>query len=204
MKTRWQNYLIQKGKRVVLLVSHIALAIILLLFFQFLAYNEARKGFIFNDPVLSYFSAIDVSSYIFMVTYSFALAGIVIAIRNPVLFIRLIQSYTLLTLLRMLCLFFLPLEAPDGVIPLHDVFLNSTFYAGRENLKDLFFSGHTATILLFAFIFSNKILKWLYVFGAVIIAILVTMQHVHYSIDVIVAPVFAYLAVCLQRKINFQ
>ena len=204
MKTNWQNYLSQKDNRVVLVISHIVLAIILFLFFQFLSFNEARKGFNFNDPVLNLFSAIDVSYLTFFITYSFATVGIFIAFRNPIVFVNLIQAYAILTLLRMFCLFIFPLEAPVGIIPLNDVFLNSTFYSGRENLKDLFFSGHTATIMLFAFVFSNKKLKWLYVFGAVTIAILVTMQHVHYSVDVIFAPIFAFIAVFIQRKINFQ
>lgn len=204
MKTNWQTYLLQKDKRLVLVVSHVVLAIILFAFFQFLAFNEARKGFVFNDPILNLFSPVDVSFFTFFITYSFALSGIIIAFRDPALFVKLIQAYAILTLLRMICLFILPLEAPFKVIPLNDVFLHSTFYAGRENLKDLFFSGHTATILLFAFIFSSRVLKGLYFFGAFVIGVLVAIQHVHYSIDVIAAPVFAYIAVLIQKKINFQ
>lgn len=204
MKNNWQTYLLQKDKRVVLLVSNLVLVIVLYLFYQFLAFNEVRKGFVFNDPILNLFSPIDVSFFTFFITYSLALSGIFIAFRTPSVFVTLIQAYAILTLLRMFCLFIFPLEAPVEVIPLNDVFLNSTFYGGRENLKDLFFSGHTATILLFAFVFSNKALKGLYFFGAFVIAILVTLQHVHFSIDVLVAPVFAYLAVVIQRKINFQ
>ena len=204
MKTNWQTYLLQKDKPFVLIVSHIVLAIILFVFFRFLAFNEAREGFVFNDPILGLFSPIDVSFFTFFITYSFALSGIIIAIQTPAIFVKLIQAYAIMTLLRMICLFVLPLEAPVKVIPLNDVFLNSTFYAGRENLKDLFFSGHTATILLFAFMFSNKALKLVYFLGAFVIGILVTLQHVHYSIDVLVAPLFAYIAVFIQRKINFQ
>ena len=204
MKNNWQNYLSQKDKRIVLIVSHIVLVIILFVFFRFLNYNETRMGFVFNDPLLALYSPIDVSSLIFFITYSLAISGIFIAFRSPALFVKLIQAYAILTILRMFCLFVLPLEAPAKIIPLNDSFLHSTFYAGRDNLKDLFFSGHTATIMLFAFVFSNKRLKWLYICGAFIVAILVALQHVHYSIDVIVAPLFAYFAVYIQRKINYQ
>ncbi|OFY86099.1 MAG: hypothetical protein A3F72_06510 [Bacteroidetes bacterium RIFCSPLOWO2_12_FULL_35_15] len=204
MKNNWQTYLLQKDKRIVLLVSNLVLVIVLYLFYQFLAFNEVRKGFVFNDPILNLFSPIDVSFFTFFITYSLALSGILIAFRTPSVFVTLIQAYAILTLLRIFSLFVFPLEAPVEVIPLNDVFLNSTFYGGRENLKDLFFSGHTATILLFAFVFSNKIVKGVYFLGAFVIAILVTLQHVHFSIDVLVAPVFAYIAVLIQRKINFQ
>ena len=89
------------------------------------------------------------------------------------------------------------------IIPLKDSFLQSSFYSGRENLKDLFFSGHTATIFLFAFGFRKKPLKILFAIGGTIVGILVVLQHVHYSIDVVVAPFVAYIAIRMQKKLKF-
>jgi len=99
-------------------------------------------------------------------------------------------------------MFTLPLEAPIHIIPLKDIFLNASFYSGRENLKDLFFSGHTAILFLFAFYFKNKTLKILFMIGGLIIALLLITQHVHYIIDVLAAPLFAYFSFSAQRKIN--
>ena len=96
--------------------------------------------------------------------------------------------------LRSITLFFVPLEPPSNIIPLHDEFLTNTFYAGSQNLKDLFFSGHAATLFLFYFFATNKILKYVFLVAAISVSIGVVMQHVHYSYDVIAAPIFAYIA----------
>ncbi len=104
----------------------------------------------------------------------------------------------------MTCMYLVPLEAPLAIIPLQDELIESLFYSGRRNLKDLFFSGHTATLFVFSYCFTNLKLKWLYLTGGVIVGILLLLQHVHYSIDVMAAPVFTYYAVAFQRKINFQ
>ena len=109
-----------------------------------------------------------------------------------------------MTLLRMLCLYLLPLEAPESILPLKDTFLQSTFYSGRENLKDLFFSGHTATIFLFAFGFRKKGTKRFFFVGACVVGVLVLVQHVHFSIDVLAAPLFAYVAVRVQKKLKLN
>ncbi len=202
MNNTWQSYLSERNKKKYLFFSLVLLALTLFLFFQFLSFNENRCGFLFFDPILNSIGPVDVSFPIFLVTYSLCFFGIVVASRKPDLFIKLVQAYLLMTLLRMLSLYFLPLEPPVAIIPLKDVLLRSSFYAGRENVKDLFFSGHTATLFLFSFLFTNWNLKWLFSLGAVFVGILLMLQHVHYSIDVFAAPIMSYLAVITQRRLN--
>ena len=204
MKTAWQSYLSQKNKGMILSISLACLGITMVLFTHFLAYNETRIGFNFNDPVLSLFKPVDVSFITLIITYSFSLFAIVLACFKPTLFVQLAQAFTLILILRILCMYFVPLEPPTAIIPLEDGFLRSYVYSGRPNLRDLFFSGHTASMCLFAYCFTDKKIKWMFVFGAIIIGTLVTLQHVHYSIDVMAAPVFVYIAVWLQKKINLQ
>ena len=182
----------------------LTLAIVLFSFLHFLTFNETRIGFVFNDPILSRFEPINVSTITFITTYGFGLTGLVIATQHPIVFIQLIQAYTIMTIIRITCLYLVPLEPPVHIIPLKDIFLESSFYSGRENLKDLFFSGHTATICLFAFGFKNKQLKWIFSIGTVIVAMLILLQHVHYSIDVIAAPIVSFIAFKLQQKLNLQ
>ena len=88
------------------------------------------------------FRPIAVSEFTFFVTYFLVIYGIIISFRDPFLFVGLLQAYTLMILIRMGCLYLVPLEAPISIIPLKDSFLQNSFYSGRENLKDLFFSGH--------------------------------------------------------------
>jgi len=176
----------------VLLLSLLALAIVLFAFLHFLTYNEARSGFPFNDPVLRALPPHNVSLLTFIITYSFCIFGIAMALQAPRIFILLVQAYTLMTLLRMLSLYFVPFDPPAGIIPLKDALLQSSFYSGRDNLRDLFFSGHTTTLFLFAFAFERKAMKILFAVVGCIVGFLLMLQHVHYSVDVIVGPVVAF------------
>lgn len=175
-------------------VSISLLVVILICFAWLLAYIETRQGHTFYDPILNFIKPRDVSDFIFFATYSTALIGLIYSFLSPYKFLHLIQMYGSLTVLRIITLFFVPLEPPTALIPLHDGFLNNTFYAGSENLKDLFFSGHAATLFLFYFFTQNKFLKYIFLVAAIAVSIGVLVQHVHYSYDVIAAPIFAYIA----------
>ena len=176
------------------IISVTFLILILIGFASLLAYIETRQGHTFYDPILNFIKPRDVSDFIFFVTYSAAVVGFIYAITSPYKFLHFIQMYGALTLLRVVTLFFIPLEPPTAIIPLRDEFLNHTFYAGSEHLKDLFFSGHAATLFLFYFFTHNKILKVSFLMAAIAVSVGVMVQHVHYSYDVIAAPIFAYLA----------
>lgn len=176
------------------LISVVMLFIILTGFASLLAYIETRQGHTFYDPILNFIKPRDVSDFIFFVTYSAALIGLIYAFLSPYKFLHLIQMYGALTLLRVVTLFFIPLEPPTAIIPLRDTILTHTFYAGNENLKDLFFSGHAATLFLFYFFMTNKVLKYTFLAAAIAVSVGVIVQHVHYSYDVIAAPIFAYIA----------
>lgn len=195
----WKLFWKEKRNRVLFFVTLLALCFTLFLFLHFLTYNESRIGFHFDDPILRLFTPIDVSIFTFILTYGFAITGMVISFQKPEMFIKLLQCYTIITLLRMLCLYIIPLEPPVNIIPLQDPFLHSSFYSGRDNLKDLFFSGHTATMFLFAFLFNDKLVKRVFIFAGFLIGMLVMLQHVHYSIDVFAAPFVAYFVIFIHK-----
>jgi membrane-associated phospholipid phosphatase len=204
MFSNWKIYFSEKRKMYVFLFTLLSIAVVLFSFLHFLTYNENRIGFVFNDPILSQFTPINVSTITFITTYAFGLSGLIIALQKPEVFIKLLQAYTIMTILRIICLYLVPLEPPVNIIPLKDIFLESSFYSGRENLKDLFFSGHTATVCLFAFGFENKKLRLIFGIGTIAVALLILAQHVHYSIDVIAAPIVSFIAVQLQQKLKLQ
>jgi hypothetical protein len=165
-----------------------------------LVHAEQRKGIVIETGWLSFVRPLDLSVFIFWGTYGFALLGVIIAFRNPDTALRLVQAYTILSLLRCLTLLLVPLAAHPEIIPLDDLLLRNTFYAGRPNLNDLFFSGHTATLVLFALLLPGK--KWGLLFGAVACAIgvMLILQRVHYISDVVAAPLFALIAWRLTRQ----
>ena len=198
----WKIAFLNKHFRNRFVVSIIVLALILTGFASLLAYIETRQGHTFYDPILNFIKPRDVSDFIFFVTYTAALIGLIYAIVSPYKFLHLIQMYGSLTLLRVVTLFFIPLEPPTEIIPLRDQFLTNTFYAGSEYLKDLFFSGHAATLFLFYFFTSNTFLKYTFLVAALAVSVGVVVQHVHYSYDVIAAPIFAYIAFRLITKFS--
>jgi len=197
----WRKVLDDRKLKFRAIIYFSILCLTLFSFLFFLDHNEKRAGYHFNDPILALFDPIDLSSTIFLITYLFSLFGLVIAIRKPVIFLQLIGAYSLMTIIRMLCLYLLPLEPPARIIPLDDIFLHSTFYSGRDNLRDLFFSGHTATLFLFVLVLRGKKLKLLFFTVAVVVGILLMMQHVHFSIDVMAAPFAAWIAVVMEKNV---
>ena len=67
-------------------------------------------------------------------------------------------------------------------------------------MRDLFFSGHTATMTLLALAGRGR---WRWVLGGLTVAVglLVLVQRVHYSYDVLAAPFFAGAAWWLAGRI---
>jgi hypothetical protein len=169
-------------------------------FSVFLSWVEGRSGHVMSDPVLDLFRPVSLSMLIFAVTYLPAAAGVIYSARFPAMIQRLASAYAVLLALRAFTLFIVPLDPPPGIIPLRDPLLELTVYEGRTNLRDLFFSGHTATHFLFFFLAGNRSVKIFFLGCALAVGVLVLMQHVHYTIDVMAAPFFAWLAARLSSR----
>lgn len=182
------------------ILSFILLAVVLYFFAWFLNYIEQRQGHVFYDPVLNFLRPRDVSDFIFYTTYGAAFIGLCHAFANPYRTLHICQMYTLLTVFRIITLFIFPLDPPANIIPLKDSILEHTFYNAGGNVKDLFFSGHTATLFLFFFFTKHQTLKWFFFVCSIAVAVFVVIQHIHYSYDVIVAPMFAYFCYKIVSK----
>lgn len=183
----------------------ISLGVMLVILIQFawlLAYVENRQRHLFYDPILNFIKPRDVSYMIFFITYGVALVGLLYAIVSPYRFLHMIQMYATLTGLRMMTLLFMPLTPQEGIISVQDAFLEHTFYAGSIYLKDLFFSGHAASLFLLYLFTTNKWLKFLFLLAFLAVSVGIIVQNVHYHYDVIAAPIFAYIAYRLITKFS--
>jgi hypothetical protein len=100
-------------------------------------------------------------------------------------------------------MYLVPLNPPPGMIPLGDPFVEY-FGTGRLLTKDLFFSGHTATIFLFYLVSdpARRGLKIIFLICTVLVAVFVLLQHVHYTIDVASAPFFTFSAYKITLKLS--
>ena len=168
----------------------IVITILLLLppFFQAI---ELRNGHEINDVILQHLKPYNVSTLIFISVWSMAALMAVRAIQQPYIFVLFLWSYIFLTLTRMIAISVHPLNPPQGLIPLVDP-LSNAFYKGTFITKDLFFSGHTSSQCLM-FLCMRKVTDKIVVLSSVILlAVLLLVQHVHYTVDILAAPFFTY------------
>jgi membrane-associated phospholipid phosphatase len=169
------------------------LVIELALFSRFLLYVEARKGIYLDDPLFRMFEAIDLNVVTFSILYITLISGLTALSFNPRIFNIAIQTYILMVIFRTAAMYVTPLEPPIGTIDLLDPVVFMVGTGGTRLTKDLFFSGHTATLFIFFLALRNK-LRYAFLAAAAAIALCVVLQKAHYTIDVLAAPFFAYTA----------
>ncbi|MBT8232690.1 MAG: hypothetical protein HKN51_06260 [Saprospiraceae bacterium] len=169
----------------------------------FLLYNEARTGgYQLNDFVLKMIPPRDVSIPLFIVNWIGIIMGILITVRKPKGAMALFIAVMIIVVMRALSMFFVPLMPPEGIVPLRDPFLEFSFYGDKVLLRDLFFSGHTASLAVLYFFVDIKPAKYIIAVAGVIVGVLLLVSHVHYTIDIIAAPFFAYVAYLLGTKLS--
>lgn len=153
-----------------------------------------RPGQPINDIFLKWLKPRDMSVPAFCLTYPSIALGIFDIIQSPVRTAKTAQLVTIVTLLRLICIALIPLEPPEGGIRLDDPIQEFFFYKGKPLRKDLFFSGHTANLLTFFFVVKNQHLKNFFLLTSCLVGFLMLVQHGHYTIDVLGAPFFVWLA----------
>jgi hypothetical protein len=99
----------------------------------------------------------------------------------------------------MVTMYAFTLEPPTGIIPLHDPVVDVIAYGGNVFNKDLFFSGHIATLVLFLLLVERSFLKRILIVNTVLVAGLILLQRVHYTLDVVAAPLITYIIMKFTR-----
>lgn len=200
----WPGAWRQPAFRVRLLLVLGLLLGLLALLPRFFAFVQARPGTVLPDPLLAALPAHDVSGVTFGVIYGSIALAVVYLLPRPRLLLRALWAYWLLHLFRTLTLWLLPLEPPVGLVLLRDPLVDQFVYAAQTPItKDLFFSGHTATVLLLAWAVGPGWRRKLLAAAAVAVGLLVLVQHTHYTYDVLAAPLFAWISFWLagHRKV---
>lgn len=175
----------------VAVVAGIGVAVVLPHFFEWV---QGRPGTDLHDPVLAIWKARDVSNFTFTVLYGALVVVFISVVRAPLRMLHGLWAYVLMMLLRMLSMALFTLEPPPGIIPLIDP-VTQHFYPGATPfLKDLFFSGHTATLTLMTLLARRGPLRWFAAICTAAVALFVLVQHVHWTVDVLAAVPAAWLA----------
>ena len=186
------------------IIGVLLFASILLILPTFFSKIEARQGIVLNDWLLKRIPSMDFSVVIFILVWSTSLLILVRCIQKPAILLMTLYFLIIITLLRIITISIIPLDPPNGLIILKDP-ITSLSYGGSSVFitKDLFFSGHTANLFMFYLCLQKKRDKLFALSTSLLVGLLVLVQHVHYSIDVIGAIVFTYLLVKYSKYLDF-
>lgn len=167
----------------------------MILFFMPTFYQQVltpKKGVLLNDFVLSFFQPIDFSFPVFIILYLSVIQTLIMYWRQPAIILTGVSTYCAVNILRMVTMYTVTLEPPPTMILLVDP-ISSIAYPDSGFTKDLFFSGHVSTMMVLVLIERNKWLKIIKAVGTLAMGIFLAWQHVHYTVDLVVAPVITYL-----------
>jgi len=196
----WASSLFRKK----VIIGVFLFASILLLLPNFFSKIEARSGVVLNDWLLQSLPSMDFSVVIFILVWATSLLTLARCIQQPAIFLMTLYFLIIITLFRIITISIIPLDPPNGLIILKDP-ITSLSYGGSSVFitKDLFFSGHTANLFMFYLCLQKKRDKLFALSTTLLVGLLVLVQHVHYSIDVIGAIVFTYLLVKYSKYLGF-
>jgi len=199
----WKSFFKNKNTRIEFIITVIVLIFLMTFFAQFLLFVEERNGVTLNDPILNLFNPINLTWLTFGLIYISLILFIINKIREPGTLMIALQTYGLMVLFRGIAMYLTPFNAPQHIIVLNDPFVQ-LFGKGDILTKDLFFSGHTGTLFLLVLLVDSKMLKTIFLIATILVGSAVLLQHVHYSVDVLMAPFVAYGSYRIIKKLHLK
>jgi hypothetical protein len=190
----WREALASRSFRVRVALTVPALVATLAALAALVKWVERRPGAVLADPVLALLPARDVTWPVFALIYVGIALAVALLARRPVRLVAGVQAYVVMALLRIVVMWATPLDPPPGMIVLEDPLVQLFGGAARPLTRDLFFSGHTSSMFLLFLAVPGKAAKGFFLAATVGVATLVLVQHVHYAVDVLAAPAFAWAA----------
>jgi hypothetical protein len=190
----WREAWADRGFRVRLLVTPPLLVGTLSALAALVKWVERRPGAVLPDPVLAMLAPRDVTWPVFTLIYVGIVLAVLLLVRSPVRLLLGAQGYVIMALLRIVVMWATPLDPPPGMIVLEDPLVQGFGGASQPLTRDLFFSGHTSTMFLLFLAVPGRATRAFFLAATVGVAFLVLVQHVHYAVDVLAAPPFAYAA----------
>ncbi len=200
--SRWKAALSNYSYTIKLMTTIAIFAVGALQFPTYFAHIQKREGQILNDYILDYLPAHDVSTPIFAVIYGLLIYMLCRILTKPNLFLLFGLTFVIETVFRMTTIYLFPLNHPQNLVILHDTFAELLIYGDAEPItKDLFFSGHTATMVMIWLFVEKPLEKFIAAIATFLLASLLLIQHVHYSVDVLGAFFFTYLSYLIAKLI---
>jgi hypothetical protein len=202
LKDNWTTTWNTRSKRYQLIIGTVVMLAIVSALPSFFAHIQKRKGAVLNDWLLARIPPHNVSVLLFALIWGMILLIVIRVIKSPSIYITFCWTLLFVYIVRLITLSLVALDPPPGMVPLIDP-LNSAFYQNAVITKDLFFSGHTATMVLIFLCLERRTDKIIALIAAFAVAYLLLVQHVHYTIDILAAPIVVYSCYRLTRYLFF-
>ena len=164
---------------------------------------QQREGIVLNDFILALIPSKNLSYPIFSIIYCTVRELVIRRLVTRKTFVWFAWAFNLETVFRFLTIYFVALNPPSGIVDLHDPVAAMFIYG--ENMpitKDLFFSGHTATMVFVCYFLPRKKEKIMAIVLSILLALFLLIQHVHYTIDIVLAPFFTLLAIEMIKRLT--
>ena len=148
-------------------------------------YVQMRKGVLLSDRLLDFIPQFDFSLAIFLLLYGSISFLFITHLHKPKVILRVIEMHFFVAVVRQICILLVALEPPTGIIVLRDIFLENTVYPRNSPLtKDLFFSGHVASIWIYFLCAEKKFVKNWMLFATFLMTFMILSMRVHYTYDI--------------------
>lgn len=164
---------------------------VLVVFRRFLDAVEKRPGAVLADPILPHIPMHQAALLVFTIMYVGLAVGLAALARTPERFVAGLWGYAAMIAVRMAAMYMLPLDPPPTMVLLRDPLVD-LFGDAQTLTRDLFFSGHTATMFLLALANPGRRAKIVLYTATFAVAMGVLVHHAHYAVDVLIAPFVSY------------
>ena len=204
IRLAWKTAWLSKLFRLKLLLTPVVFLLYSMITRPLAGYVEGRKGILLSDNLLYLFPSFDCSLYIFLLLYSSMLLFLLLYINRPEMLIRVLGMHLAVAIVRQVCILLIALEPPVGIIALRDVFLENTVYPHKPLTKDLFFSGHAASIWIYFLYARSLYFKiWLF-FATLLMSFMLLSMRVHYTYDIYGALFITALIYSASAKLRYH
>jgi hypothetical protein len=202
IRTNWKNAGSSMSNRLKLIVGSALMFVIITILPFFFNSIQKRNGVVLNDFVLAQVPPHNVSVAIFVIIWGMGLLILYRAVFKPDIYLHYVWALIVVCLVRMMTISFVALNPPAGLIPLTDP-LTGIFYGESSITKDLFFSGHIATLTLIYLCLEKKTDKAFGLAAIIVVACLLVVQHIHYTVDILASPIITYACFRVTRYFLF-
>jgi hypothetical protein len=167
-------------------------------FFQWI---QMREGKVWPDWILGQIPSADVSYLIFGIIYSSVIFLLKRLLEDPKRFLLFAWAFNIETLIRFASIYFVSLNPPKGLVYLHDPIAELFIYGDNLQItKDLFFSGHTATMVFVCYFLLGNERKISLILTGILVGLLL-IQHIHYTWDILAAPVATLASIWIAKRL---